>query len=74
MLMTMIFTGGLVVKAYNGGVYGWLLALVGTLSLFCSSHLSVALVNWLATLLASPHTLPKMDFSKSIPPESRTLV
>jgi cyclic beta-1,2-glucan synthetase len=74
MLMTMIFTGGLVVKAYNGGGYGWLLALVGILSLFCSSYLSVALVNWLATLLASPHPLPKMDFSKSIPPESRTLV
>jgi cyclic beta-1,2-glucan synthetase len=74
MLMTVIFTGGLLVKAHNGGMHGWLLALVGTLSLFCASHLAVAMVNWLATLLASPHPLPKMDFSKSIPPESRTLV
>ena len=31
-------------------------------------------MNWLATLLASPHPLPRMDFSQGIPPESRTLV
>jgi cyclic beta-1,2-glucan synthetase len=74
MLMTVIFTGGLLVKAYSGEVNGWSLALVGTLSLLCASHLAVALVNWLATLLATPNPLPKMDFSKSIPPESRTLV
>ncbi|MEW6584095.1 MAG: glucoamylase family protein, partial [Nitrospirota bacterium] len=74
MLTTVIFTGGLLVKAQSGGVHGWLLALVGTLSLLCGSHLSVALVNWMATLLATPRPLPKMDFSKGIPPESRTLV
>jgi cellobiose phosphorylase len=73
MLLTVIFTGGLLVKTHNGGVHGWLLALVGTLSFFCTSHLAVALVNWLATLLVSPHPLPKMDFSKGIPPESRAL-
>jgi cyclic beta-1,2-glucan synthetase len=31
-------------------------------------------VNWLATLLASPHPLPRMDFSAGIPPQYRTLV
>jgi len=35
---------------------------------------AVALVDWLATLLASPHVLPRMDYSEGIPPESRTLV
>ncbi|TFG39287.1 MAG: cyclic beta 1-2 glucan synthetase, partial [Syntrophobacterales bacterium] len=73
MLITVIFTGGLLSRAYSGEVNGWLLALVGTLSLLCTSHLSVALVNWMATLLATPHPLPKMDFSKGIPPESRVL-
>ena len=34
----------------------------------------MALVNWLATLLATPHVLPRLDFSAGIPPESRTLV
>ena len=55
-------------------VEGWLLALVGLLSLLCASQLAVALVNWLATLLVTPHPLPRMDFSEGIPPESRTLV
>ena len=39
-----------------------------------TSHLAVALVNWLATLLTTPHTLPRMDFSEGIPAHSRTLV
>ena len=73
-LMTAIFTGGLLAKAHAGGLHGWLLALIGILSLLCASHLAVALVNWLATLLATPHPLPRMDFSGGIPPESRTLV
>jgi len=74
MLMTVIFTGSLLAKAHTDGIHGWSLALVGTLSLLCASHLAVALVNWMATLLATPHPLPKMDFSKGIPPESSTLV
>ena len=49
------------------------LGLTGIVSLLCASHLAVALVNWLATLLAPPHLLPRMDFSEGIPPESRTL-
>ena len=56
------------------GCQDWLLALIGVLLLLCASHLAVALVNWLATLLATPHLLPRMDFSGGIPPESRTLV
>ena len=74
MLMAVIFTGSLLAKAHIDGIHGWSLALVGTLSLLCASHLAVALVNWIATLLATPHPLPKMDFSKGIPPESSTLV
>ncbi|MBS1138193.1 MAG: beta-(1,2)-glucan production associated transrane protein, partial [Proteobacteria bacterium] len=47
---------------------------IGILSLLAASQLAVALVNWLATLLVTPHPLPKMDFSEGIPPQSRTLV
>ena len=39
-----------------------------------ASSLAVGLINWLATLLAHPHPLPRMDFSLEIPPESSTLV
>jgi cellobiose phosphorylase len=62
------------VKAHAGGLSGWPLASLGLLSLLCGSHLAVALVNWLATLLATPHPLPRMDFSTGIPPEYRALV
>ena len=74
LLMTAIYAGCLAAKAYADGVQGWALVPVGLLSLLCASHLAVALVNWLATLLASPHPLPRMDFSKGIPEELRTLV
>jgi cyclic beta-1,2-glucan synthetase len=72
--MTAILSGTLLLKAHAGGARGWMLALIGSLSVVCASHLAVALVNWLATFLATPHLLPRMDFSQGIPPESRTLV
>jgi cyclic beta-1,2-glucan synthetase len=39
-----------------------------------TSQLAVALVNWVATLLATPEPLPRMDFSDGIPADMRTLV
>ena len=74
LLLSAIFAGLLVAKAHSGGWQSWALGLIGLLSLLATSHLAVALVNWLATLLATPHPLPRMDFSRGIPPESRTLV
>ena len=50
-----------------------MLVLLGVLTLLSTSQLALALVNWLATLLTSPHPLPRMDFSRGIPRESHTL-
>ncbi len=72
-LITAAPTWFMLSKAHAGGLYGWTLGLTGIISLLCASHLAVALVNWLATLLAPPRPLPRMDFSKGIAPESRTL-
>ena len=72
-LMTTIFVGGFLAKAHVGELPGWAIALIGLLSVLSVSQLAVALVNWLATLLVTPHPLPRMDFSKGIPPEFRTL-
>ncbi|MGH7816290.1 MAG: cyclic beta 1-2 glucan synthetase, partial [Candidatus Binatia bacterium] len=72
-LITVFLTGSLLVEAHANGVPDWMLVLIGILSLLSTSQLSSALVNWLATLLAPPHQLPRMDFSGGIPPESRTL-
>ena len=52
----------------------WVLGLIGVLSMVAASQLAVALVNWVVTLLVTPHVLPRMDFSAGIPPECRTLV
>jgi cyclic beta-1,2-glucan glucanotransferase len=74
LLIAVIFTGSLLAKAHTGGLQGWMLALLGLLSLLCTSHLAVALTNRLVTVLATPHLLPRMDFSEGIPPGSRALV
>ena len=74
LLITALFTATLLAKAHAGGFHSWILVLTGLVSLLCVSQLAVALVNWLATLLTTPHGLPRMDFSEGIPPEMRTLV
>jgi len=73
-LLTALFTGGLLSKAQTDGWPAGLLPVLDLVALLGVSHLAVALVNWLATLLASPYPLPRLDFSAGIPPETRTLV
>ncbi|MHB8882429.1 MAG: GH36-type glycosyl hydrolase domain-containing protein [Thermodesulfovibrionales bacterium] len=73
-LITVFFCGSLLEKAYADSTPDWLLALIGLCSLLGASQLAVELVNWLTTLMVTPHQLPRMDYSKGIPPGSRTLV
>jgi cyclic beta-1,2-glucan synthetase len=73
-LITLILAGFLVAKAHGGPVDVWVLVLVAVLSMVAASQLAVALVNWVVTLLVTPHVLPRMDFSAGIPPECGTLV
>ncbi len=48
----------------------WLLLLL----LLCASQLGVSMVNWFATLLIRPRSLPRLDFSRGIPDDHRVLV
>ena len=73
-LTTLLVAASLLATVHAGGARGWTLGLIAVLSLVAASHLAVALVNWVATLLASPRSLPRMDLRRGIPPESRTLV
>ncbi|NMG29661.1 cyclic beta 1-2 glucan synthetase [Aromatoleum evansii] len=73
-LITLVVAGGLLARASGAGLSVWVLLPVGIVSVLAVSQLAVAMVNWLATLLVAPHPLPRMDFSKGIPPQSRTLV
>ena len=74
MVLTFCIGVGLTLKAYEDGTELKLLVIVGLLSLLAASHFAIAITNWLATLLAKPHPLPKMDFSSGIPTAFRTLV
>ena len=69
-----IGTAGLVVRARADGESIWMLVALAILASLCASQLAVALVNWLATLLATPNLLPRMDYSTGIPADSRALV
>jgi cyclic beta-1,2-glucan synthetase len=71
---TAIFSAVLTAKIRPDGADGTLLWFAGIVVLLSVSQLAVAMVNFFATRLAKPHPLPRMDFSKGIPPESSTLV
>ena len=73
-LLTVCFSLGLMALARAQAVPHGIQLLIGLLALLATSQLALALVNWLATLLVSPHALPRMDFSSGIPAPSRTLV
>jgi cyclic beta-1,2-glucan synthetase len=73
-LVTAIITGSFLAKAQADEPSGWILGLIVILSLLAASHLAIALVNWLATLVVRPQPLPRLDFSAGIPRESSTLV
>ena len=73
-LISGALTGSLLAIAYRTDMPDWLLVLIGILSLLSASQLGVALTNWLATLAVTPRQLPRLDFSRAIPPISRTLV
>lgn len=73
-LLSLIFTGGLLLQTKGHGLHPSVLIVVAAASLLGTSQLAIALVNWLITLFTKPHYLPRMDFSAGIPSESSTLV
>src|SRR6185369_9044240 len=73
-LITLVLAGLLTLEAHRSTGNIWVLCLIGILWMVAASQLAVAVVNWLVTLVVTPHTLPRMDFSAGIPPEHRTLV
>ena len=73
-LLTAILSYSLVLKVYNEGITNWLLWILSLIIALTISRLAVSVINWLSTLLASPFLLPRMNFSKGIPAEYRTMV
>ncbi len=73
-IIVALFTTGLVLEARSELNERGLILLVAVLCVIAFSELGVALVNWTATLLASPRMLPRLDYSDGIPSHARTLV
>ena len=74
LLLMLIFSGSLLAQGHVGQLSGWMLTLIVILVVLSTSHLAIALVNWVATLLVAPRRLPRLDFSEGISPDYRTLV
>jgi len=73
LLMTVAFSAGLWTQV-PAGLPVWIRLITGILVVLASSHLAIALTNWLSTLLVVPRQLPRLDYSSGIPNESRTVV
>ncbi|WP_461595290.1 GH36-type glycosyl hydrolase domain-containing protein [Thiomonas sp.] len=56
------------------GWQGLVWALIAVPVILISSQLAISLVNWLVSIVVLPHMLPRLDFSKGLPPQVRTLV
>ena len=74
LIMTALIGEQLMARAYAEGLTDWKLVLLSTLILLGVSRLSIATINWLSNILAKPMLLPRMDFSKGIPTDARTMV
>jgi cyclic beta-1,2-glucan synthetase len=73
-LLTALFTASVVVHARDGDAATWLMVAIGVLAAIGSSQLALALVNFMATRLAHPHPLPRLDFSHGIPSDGGAMV
>ncbi|MEO7765840.1 MAG: glucoamylase family protein, partial [Ferruginibacter sp.] len=73
-VLTGLFTWLLFIKADYEGLNGFPLLFLALVILLATSRLGLSIVNWISTVLARPHLLPRMDFSKGIPEPYRTMV
>ncbi|MFP7723513.1 GH36-type glycosyl hydrolase domain-containing protein [Lysobacter sp. A3-1-A15] len=73
-LIVTFFTQGLILQAQPAAGGLAVLWAIGVLCVIAFSELGVAVVNWAATLLATPRALPRLDYTDGIPTSARTLV
>ncbi|WP_159015832.1 glycoside hydrolase family 94 protein [Cognatiluteimonas profundi] len=73
-LIVAVCTYGLIDGAVDALAGHSVLWVVAALCVVAFSELGISLVNWGATLLALPRTLPRLDFTKGIPADAKTIV
>ncbi len=74
-LLAAFAAGALVHEAWIDGYHRIpVLVAIGFCVLVACSQVSLALNNWIVTLIVKPKVLPRLDFSEGIPAEYKTLV
>lgn len=74
-ILTLAAAFGMLSLARFYGDFSWqFLILLALLCMTGAAHLAISFTNWLATIWIKPQILPRLDFSKEIPEEYRTLV
>ena len=71
---TCTFLGIFLQRRHSVDIPDWLLIAYLVFGFVALSQLSVALFNWLISLLVAPHPLPRLNFSQGIPTDARTMV
>ncbi|HTB05366.1 MAG TPA: glucoamylase family protein, partial [Bacteroidia bacterium] len=72
--ITVAVSGFLLYHVSNHTDRQWILISIGILLVLCASQLAISVVNFFSTLIVKPDLLPRMDFSKNISDEYKTLV
>jgi len=73
-ILTALFSWALFLKAYHEGYGNTVLVILSMIILLATSRLAVSIVNWLSSILSNPHLLPRMDYSKGIPDQHRSMI
>jgi len=72
--LTLLILAVLFTHAFHAGASAFSLILLLVLALVPASELALSAINIDITLFFKPRTLPKMDYSKGVPEESRTMI
>jgi cyclic beta-1,2-glucan synthetase len=72
--LTLLATLGFMHQARALELEGWKLIFFSLVFLLCASQVAVAFLNWLSGLLVKPRLLPRLDYSRGIPSDRRTMV
>jgi cyclic beta-1,2-glucan synthetase len=72
--LTALGTTAALLEGRRLGIGLAMLAGFAPLLLLCFSQLSVAIINWISSIVTGPRVLPRLDYSRGIAPEARTMV
>ena len=73
-ILTFLICGLLIDQIIKEQLSTTVMVAVCMVALLTTTRFAVSLVNWFSTILIKPTLLPRMDFSKGIPAEAKTLV